>query len=712
MPHQKEEAREPRTDKEFIRERLYGKLKTPGDIREEEKAKKEKAEKKNWYFKLYDFTEKNFVKKKTGRESPDDIKETGPQLPKKYREAFDFLGWKLEDEVVMKMPTSGAMLALFGSIFITFILFGVLSALGMLGSALVLLFLLFLPILMTLSIVSYIQGYPLNVADSEKMKAITYVPEIINYIIMQMRLQPNLERAVEFASEHGKGKIAKELGEVLWKNQVGIYENIEEGLDELAYKWEPYSEEFKHAVTMIRASVLIPNTVERNMLLDKIVDDILDSTKEKMTKYSASMKQPSMYLFYLAILLPLMILIMLPVAAAFMGLPVASAGVIGFLYVFLLPLISLLYARSVLAKAPGGYSPPEIPDDYPGLPKKGTMVWKGIKLPIAATAIIVFIIIAAIGFHVDSSMQMSEADKQRYMDIHQGKAPQEQHYIQYFLPMSVALPLSIYLYGKSVHKRKIQLKIMKMEEDFKDAIYLLASRLGERKPLEDCIKYAVEFMPDSPVSSELFTSVQRNVMVLGLTLKSAIFDPTYGAMKYIPSRMINSAFNILTDSIELGPEVASVSLISVSNQMRNIQKIKETMKASLSDITGMMGTMGTFVGPVVLGVVASLQSIIKSILGQVAKGGSSMSASGTGQSAMGITEDTMANIASPQDFQIIVGIYILELVIILGYFSAKINHGDNKTAVMLSIAKSLPLSIIVFTASLVLGGFVMGGMVM
>jgi len=53
-----------------------------------------------------------------------------------------------------------------------------------------------------------------------------------------MKLVPNLEKAVEFGAEHGQGKIADDLKKVIWDTQLGIYNTLSEGLDAMAYAGE------------------------------------------------------------------------------------------------------------------------------------------------------------------------------------------------------------------------------------------------------------------------------------------------------------------------------------------------------------------------------------------------------------------------------------------------------------------------------------------
>ena len=52
-------------------------------------------------------------------------------------------------------------------------------------------------------------------------------------------------------------------------------------------------------------------------------------------------------------------------------------------------------------------------------------------------------------------------------------------------------------------KEKLQIKYSKMEDEFKDALYVVASRLGENKPIEIAMANTQEFLPKSIVAKDL-----------------------------------------------------------------------------------------------------------------------------------------------------------------------------------------------------------------
>ena len=98
--------------------------------------------------------------------------------------------------------------------------------------------------------------------------------------------------------------------------------------------------------------------------------------------------------------------------------------------------------------------------------------------------------------------------------------------------------------------------------------------------------------------------------MLAMPLEQAVFDKRYGALKDIPSNTINVSMKLLVDSVQLGVNVAARTMIALSIQLSNSQKVTNNLKVLVSDITGMMKTMSLFVAPIVLGITTSLQKIV------------------------------------------------------------------------------------------------------
>ncbi|NUN11411.1 type II secretion system F family protein [Candidatus Micrarchaeota archaeon] len=574
-----------------------------------------------------------------------------------------------------------------------------------------------------------VKNYPKQAAEREKLQALYYVPEIVNYLTISLQLTPNLEKAVEFAAAHGQGKIAEELKKIVWDLQIGRYYSVEEALDELAYKWGAYNDDFKQALMIIRSSVLEADAARRRELLNKAVTQVLEGSREKMDDYARKLHQPAVFLYYFGILLPLLLAIILPIGGALSDLPLNKPEFIFVGYVILLPLLVFAYGKGIISSRPPTYDPPIIPENYPGLKKNSG--WKFL-------ALLAFFGIITLGFMIDQGvvqdslngvLKSINPNYDEFLDkiiipgtlgqieSFQDKAEELQRiphitfleteyglfvgqFTIFGFLIGLALSISIYLKAKYSARKKVQDEIRGMETEFKDALYLLASRLGENKPFEEALRSSVQFLPNSAVAQRVFKRVLENITSLGMTIDAAIFDNTYGALKDIPSRTIRSGMQFVVDSIELGVNVSSKALISLALQLRNNQKIDESLKKMLEDVTVVLNMMSLFVAPIVLGVVGAMQKLIVSSFGSISSGpdsGASLpGTTGFGGLAQALTSTSASSGIESALFALIMGIYVIEIVALLTYFNSQIEETNNDLHTYLRIANALPIAAVLF----------------
>ncbi|MFH0970404.1 MAG: hypothetical protein V1776_03005 [Candidatus Diapherotrites archaeon] len=704
----------------------------------------------------------------------------GAVFTEEYQEAVTFLGWSLRPEE-FSSAVKGSMVSIlliggFLSVLLGIVFGETIGAL--LGvSGLVSIVYLFFPVIVIAVVVSnYIQKFPIAEARREKIRALTYVPDMIGYMIMSMKLVPNLEKAVEFSAQHGKGRIAEEFRRIIWNTQLGVYTTVAEGLDDLAYKWGKFSSEFKQALMNIRASVLENTEAKRYQLLDKTMDDVLESVQNKMEQYARDLSQPSTTLFYVGVLLPLILIIILPVGSAFSGSPLAQTWVLFLVYDIFLPILVIWFGNNLLQSRPPTYTPPEIPDGFPGLlPKdtvrvgKGTMnVWVvvvGIMIVGGLTSGYLHLFGLGVG-EVDApgSLYVLAPDHtlQRVLDVDrkpldwfeengtresqlvaQGLSVEEARVIvgtektRFFaqsendvtpynlifgILITVSMAIAAYVGLTLAEKRKIQQKYMQMESEFKDSLYVLASRLGENKPIEDALRHAQTFLPNNIVSQEVFGKTVDNIHVLGMPLESAVFDPAYGSLRNNPSQMITSSMKIAIDSVRLGVGVAARTLISLSRQIGNAERVSKMLTILIKDITGTMKTVSVYIAPIVLGITTSLQRVVIVTLVSVSASSEgsqtidpNLGANIPGVESFGSTDigsfikaDVIATLATPGEFLLIVAIYVIELVIIMNYFVTLIEE-NNKLTAKQNAATQLPIAIILFVITVIVSNSLVAG---
>jgi len=674
-----------------------------------------------------------------------------------YQKAIDFLDWDLSAEEYSATLKFVLVAGLFLALLISGLGYAFLSETlsNAFGSA-IMAYLLIIGIPFGLFFYAYtfVQKYPIKKVADEKIKALTFVPEILGYMIMSMKLVPNLEKAIEFASEHGHGKIADDLKKLLWEVKVGIRNSVAEGLDDLAYRWGDVSIELKKGLMKIRASVIESSESKRYQLLDQTMNETLVSVKGKLEDYARTLNQPATVMFYLGILLPLLLIIVLPVGSAFSGSALAQPIYLILIYNIGIPLGCFFFAQNVIKKRPPTYNPPNIPDDYPGLPKKNHIKIKDLQINVFIIIAILLVGGLLVGFTLQKAFGIT---KEKVLEEEFGTTTpvwectdqeitqkrnnpafvcviEEQRFWQdpknaitpYYLIFSIliviAASISLWAYTTSVYKRKIQLSTENQEKEFKDALYIIASRLGENKPIEDAFEHTRQFLPKSTVAKDIFGKTVDNIRVLGLTLESAVFDRTYGALKNNPSRIIKSAMQLVVDSVQMGVNVAAKTLLSYSMQLRNTDEINRLLSTLIAEITGTLNSMAKFIGPIILGVTTTLHKVVISTLASVASSGAiqdmTKSLEGLSKAEMGmdlgqitsfgnaINVDVIGKLANGTTFTIIVAIYLIEIVIIMTYFTTMIEQ-ENITLVKYRIAQTLPIAVILFIITIMLANMVL-----
>ena len=654
----------------------------PGGFKKRKRSS-EKEQKENWYEK---FAKNPEIK-------------GGEWTSEKYKKAIKFLGWDITPNeiksVTKKATIIGLIPTLIGFGFLYYAVF-MEEMFGYMPMFYIAMPLILLPIL----VMYFFNNYPLKAAEQQRVEALTYIPEITNYLVMSMKLTPNLEKAVQFAAEHGRGKIAEDLEELVWKLEIGEYSTIEEALDELAYRWGEYSEEFKHGLMLIRSSTVEPNDAQRRQLLNKAMEDVLEGTKEDMTKYAKSMKQPSIYLYYVGVLLPLILVIMLPIGSIMADVALANWWILILLYNIIVPIGTFVFAKHILSKRPPVYVPPKIPRDHPGLPEKG-------HTKIGDTTYPVWLLAVVVGLGISLSFYFVLSPTLNPEPAPYAPEAQKEAYIPFFKISGIILgavgAFSIYALGTSKDRRKVQKEMMQMEQDFKDSIYILSSRLGENRPMEEALEYTGKFLGDSSVA-KLFNETVGNLRTMGMTIEEAFFDSEYGSLKHVPSELIKGAMHVVVDSSKLGAKQASRTLVSLSMQLKDTSQVRKKIKTQLEDITAMMQSIAYFIGPLVLGITTALQRIIMDALGAMGDPHLPEEGAVEGVGEMGIegmlgifgSEEVLEAVPGPTFFLLIIGIYVVQVTLILIYFTSRVEEGQNNLALKASLAKSLPIALIFY----------------
>ena len=544
---------------------------------------------------------------------------------------------------------------------------------------------------------------PEFIANNWRLKASNQMVLCIFYTVTYMRHTSNLEKAIEFASQHLSPPLSLDLKKVLWDVETEKYSSVKESLDVYLETWKKWNIEFIEAFHLIESSLYEGDDARRLNALDKSLDVILDETYEKMLHYAHNLQNPITMLHMLGIILPILGLVILPLVVSFMeNVQWYHLAVI---YNLILTLVVYYLGKNILSKRPTGYGDTDISEENPELKKYKNILMKFGNTEIQITPMIisifvgfVFLIIglSPLIFHAlgipDFGLggeDLTSTCKQKYCFLEyriDSKTHQEigpyglgAALISLFIPLSLGIAAGLYFRLRSKNVIKIREKAKQLELEFAAALFQLGNRLGDNLPVEIAVGKVAAQM-EGTISGSFFQLVSLNIRRLGMDIERAIFDPMHGALVAFPSNLIESSMKVLTQAIKKGPLIAAQALTNVARYIKEIHKVNERLKDLMADVISSMKSQIKFLTPAIAGVVIGITSMITSILGKL-----STTLSNTVQSAGGATAgapsqilEIFGNGVPTYYFQLIVGVYVVQITFILTVIANGVENGSDK----------------------------------
>ena len=138
----------------------------------------------------------------------------------------------------------------------------------------------FLGIIASLFIFYYTYSMPQRLANAWRLQASAQMVPAILYVVVYMKHTSNLERAVQFASQHLEGPLALDFKKIFYDVEIGKFSTIKQSLENYLEEWRDYSPEFIESFHLIESSLFEPSEIRRVEILEKSLQVILDGVVE------------------------------------------------------------------------------------------------------------------------------------------------------------------------------------------------------------------------------------------------------------------------------------------------------------------------------------------------------------------------------------------------------------------------------------------------
>jgi Flp pilus assembly protein TadB len=558
--------------------------------------------------------------------------------------------------------------------------------------------------------------YPMHLEAKWRLEASNQMVMCILYVVMYLRHTSNLEHALKFAGEHIGNPLALDFRKIVWDVETQRYSTIKEALDLYLDTWTDHNLAFVESFHLIESSIIEGDSKRRLDILEKALEVMLEGTYESMLHFAQNVKSPITTLHMLGVILPILGLIILPLLGSFLGVKWYQLSLV---YNLVLPLIVYFMGYRIMSKRPVGYSQGGLFEDSPRfanmrkiqIGKEPNVSYIEPKT-VAIGVIFVFLLIGFLPilvhlFDPSFDLDLPDAIAGKFLDYRDietdtgiktsGPFGLGATLFSLLIPFGIAFGLSIYYKARSKNLIVIRDKTKRLEKEFQGALFQVGNRLGGGFPPEMIFGDVAKNLRGTP-TGEFFKIVDRNIRSLGMDITQAVFDSKVGAINSFPSSLIESSMKVLIETSKKGPLVASKALMSISIYLDRINKVNERLKDLLAEIVGSMRAQISFLSPVISGIVVGIGSMITAIIGglgtalESTQGGDEFSGG-----ASSLTEIfSVEELIPPFFFQIVVSIYLIQIVYILSIMSNGIEAGVDKLNEEHILGKNLYKSVLFY----------------
>ena len=571
----------------------------------------------------------------------------------------------------------------------------------------------FLIIIFSFFVFYFVNAYPARLANQWRLKASSQMVPAILYIVVYMRHTPNLEKAIAFASQHLQYPLSLDLKKVFYDVEIGRFSTIKESLDNYLHIWKGNSNEFIESFHLIESSLFEPNDSKRILTLEKALQVILDGVYDKMLGFTHDVRSPLTNVYMLGVVLPTLGLALLPLASAMIGDYLKWYHVI-VLFNLIVPFFVFYLTDKIMMNRPGGYGETNLLERNPLYSK-----YKSNSHYVNASLVLVLFLL--IGFlplifqytplpdllGLEKDFSFSEiglgffGDEMFFGFVQDGSSTKGPFGIgalilSMFIPLGFALFFSMAYFGKTKELIIERKKTKQLEKEFNNSLFQLGNRVGSGIPPELAFGKVAE-SSRSLVTGDFFRRVNYNIRQNGMSVERAIFDPSRGAINYYPSDLIATSMRILVEASKKGLKIAAISLMSISEYVKNIQKITNRLRDMLAEIISDMKSNITFLAPLLSGIVIGLAAMITSVLTKLnLSEAAETGAVGIGNLQTLLSIFDLVKMIPPYYLQIAIGIYLIQIIFILTRTLVVIDAGEDKLQRINNIAKNLKRGITLY----------------
>jgi hypothetical protein len=485
-------------------------------------------------------------------------------------------------------------------------------------------------------------GHPSSAAKRQAEQVLKDSTRATNLMIMSLGHEPSISKAIAFAARDN-GPFSEELRRCIWSVVMGRCESFEEALHALGSRWSRFSGELKATLNSMVTASCESTESGRRRALDRANSAMITGAKRRIEEYALSLSTPSMVLFGLGILLPLMVGSFLPMLSwnlwSLEGIEEGAiegpgdGGILQtmFLMNILFPAMAYMVASNAVSHHP--------------LETQGSSGVDRIN-PVA----LIGTAFASIGCSC-AALSMLDGFPRSACLLLSATVP--------FSALFVYLGIAGWA-GKS-----------REAPETEDALFLTGARMLEGENFEAALDRAASDLDEG--SAKTLRSLSFRSNIVGQDLGSAISDESARTGR---SNALE-ALNVVKEAAAKDESDAGLLAMDLAAYLKDLHDLEHTLRGRLRPTISMMKMTAYALGPIVMGVTYAIYVSMGSIAGS--QGG-----------------------LDPNSFVLVLGAFLAETGAIVSYFVWGIEGRGARADLMFSVGTCVISSELIFAATAVL----------
>ena len=162
----------------------------------------------------------------------------------------------------------------------------------------------FASILTSLFLIYYLSNMPKLIFDSWRAKASDQLLIAVLYIVIYMKRDSNLERAILFVANQIPAPLSIDFIKILWDVETGKYQTVEDSINNYLETWKESEPAFVESIHLIQSSLQEANPQKSKKILEKATEVITTGVQDNLTHYAHNLQSPIQTVNMLGIVMP------------------------------------------------------------------------------------------------------------------------------------------------------------------------------------------------------------------------------------------------------------------------------------------------------------------------------------------------------------------------------------------------------------------------